>query len=249
MTDTHSGQHGSLRRKIGRQFLAGLLVVAPIGVTIWILLWILFTIDNFVQPIIRTTFGRNLPGAGFGITVILVYLVGVIASHVIGHRIIRYGESLLSRVPVFRYLYLGIKQFLESFAAPGKAGFSQVVLVEFPRKGMKAMGFITSELSDNSGGKMFSVFIPTTPNPTTGFLEILRQEEVIRTDISVEEALRFIVSVGATVAPGMKAKLAKAGQSLPPDIPSDYASGNLDSNHLQNSDPLSNANSSNAERK
>lgn len=207
MKQAHPRPHGWLRRNIGRHFLAGILVVAPIGVTIWILLWILLTIDSFVQPVMRTILGRTVPGVGLGITILLVYIVGVITSNVIGRRIVRFGESLLARVPVFRYLYSGIKQFLESFAAPGKAGFTQVVLVEFPRKGMKAMGFITGELTDESGRKMFSVFIPTTPNPTTGFLEIVGQDELVRTDISVEEAMKFIVSAGATSTAETKAKL------------------------------------------
>ena len=95
-----------------------------------------------------------------------------------------------------RQLYNGIKQILESFSAPGKTGFMNVVLVEFPRKGMRTIGFITNESYDKSGERLLNIFIPTAPNPTSGFLQIAREDEIIRTNISVEEALRMVVSAG-----------------------------------------------------
>jgi uncharacterized membrane protein len=188
------------RKQIGRrlriQFGAGILVVVPIIIAILILVWLFNYIDNIAQPVAESLLGRTIPGLGFGILVLLIYLTGVVATSLIGNRLIRYGESLLVRVPLFRYLYTGIRQILQSFTSPREGGFLQVVLVEFPKKGMRAIGFVTSESRVESGEKLFSVFIPTSPNPTSGYLEIVRESDIIKTDISVDDALKMVLSAG-----------------------------------------------------
>jgi uncharacterized membrane protein len=138
---------------------------------------------------------------------VLIYVAGVIVRNFIGKKIIRYGESLLAKVPIFRQLYSGIRQILESFAAPDKTGFMQVVLVEFPREGMRALGFVTNELKDTTGEKLLSVLIPTAPNPTSGFLQIVKEKDVIRTRISVEEAIKMVVSGGRMTPPEVQNKI------------------------------------------
>jgi uncharacterized membrane protein len=183
-------------RKLRMQFGAGILVVVPIIIAVLILVWLITYIDNIAQPVAVSLLGRRIPGLGFGIIVLLIYLIGVVATNIVGKRLIRYGESLLARVPLFRYLYTGIKQILESFATPRQGGFLQVVLVEFPKKGMRAIGFVTSESRVESGEKLLNVFIPTSPNPTSGFLEIVRESDVIRTNMSIEDALKMVVSAG-----------------------------------------------------
>jgi uncharacterized membrane protein len=188
------------RKQIGRrlriQFGAGILVVVPIIIAILILVWLFNYIDNIAQPVAESLLGRTIPGLGFGILVLLIYLTGVVATSLIGNRLIRYGESLLARVPLFRYLYTGIRQILQSFTSPREGGFLQVVLVEFPKKGMRAIGFVTSESRVKSDEKLFSVFIPTSPNPTSGYLEIVRESDIIKTDISVDDALKMVLSAG-----------------------------------------------------
>jgi uncharacterized membrane protein len=188
------------RKQIGRrlriQFGAGILVVVPIIIAILILVWLFNYIDNIAQPVAESLLGRTIPGLGLGILVLLIYLTGLVATSLIGNRLIRYGESLLARVPLFRYLYTGIRQILQSFATPREGGFLQVVLVEFPKKGMRAIGFVTSESRVESGEKLFSVFIPTSPNPTSGYLEIVRENDIIKTDISVDDALKMVLSAG-----------------------------------------------------
>jgi len=183
-------------KKIRAQFVAGILVVVPIGASIIILVWVFSAIDNILQPLVRAIWHQTIPGIGFGATVVLIYLTGVIARNVVGKKLVHYGDSVLTKVPVFRQLYTGVRQILESFAAPDKTGFMQVVLVEFPRKGMRAIGFVTNEMTDKSGEKMFNVLIPTAPNPTSGFLQIVREEDIIRTKISVDNALKMVVSAG-----------------------------------------------------
>jgi uncharacterized membrane protein len=196
MTYTKRLSWNWLVRKLRRQFLTGILVVVPLGATILILVWIFTTIDNILQPVIRLVLGRPLPGVGFVITIILIYLVGVIASNVGGKRLIRYGESILAKVPIVRPLYSSIKQILGSFSTVGKTNLVQTVLVEFPRKGIWTIGFITKESTAQSGEAHLNIFIPTSPNPTSGFLQIVREDDVIRTDIPIDEALKMIVSAG-----------------------------------------------------
>ena len=208
MKYTYRASWNWLGKKLRRQFLTGLLVMVPLGATILILTWIFTSIDNILQPVIKAILGHPVTGAGFGITMVLIYLVGVIASNVIGKRLIRYGESALPWIPVVRQLYNSIKQILESFTSPERTGFMQVVLVEFPRKGMRVIGFITNELCNEPGKKLLTVFIPTSPNPTSGFLEVVAEDEVVRTDISVESALRMVVSAGRVLPEEITAELA-----------------------------------------
>jgi uncharacterized membrane protein len=211
MKHTQRASWGRLGKKLRTQFVTGILIVVPIGVTILILVWIFFTLDNILQPVIRSIWGRTFPGVGFGATIVLIYLAGVIASNIVGTRLIHYGESLLAKVPVVRQLYAGIKQILESFSRPGKTGFMQVVLVEFPKEGMRAIGFITNESYDKSGERLLNVFIPTSPNPTSGFLEIVTEDKIIRTNISVDDALKMVVSAGRVSLQEVSDKLSPQG--------------------------------------
>ncbi len=185
-----------LSRKLRTQFGIGIIAVVPIGATILILYWIFRTIDDILQPLVKVVWGDTFIGVGFGITILLIYLVGVIASNVVGKRLIRYGESALPWLPIVEQLYTGIKQILESFAAHDGNGLMQPVLTEFPKKDMRVIGFITNELCTEPGRKLFTVFIPTSPNPTSGFLQIVGEDEIVRLDISVENALKMIVSAG-----------------------------------------------------
>ncbi len=194
-------------RRIRGHFLAGIFITFPLGLTVWAFVWAFNEIDGWLQPIIARIFGNTIPGVGLGITLVAIYVVGVIASNVIGRRLIGYGEAAMGRIPLFRYLYNGTRQILQSFSTPDATGFMQVVLAEFPRKGTRTIGFITNEVSDESGRKLLNVFIPTAPNPTSGFLQILREEEIIRTDISVDAALKMVVSGGRMSPEEVKEKL------------------------------------------
>jgi uncharacterized membrane protein len=187
-------------KKLRAQFIAGIIAVVPIGATVLILVWLFNSIDNILQPAVSAIFGRTIPGVGFAATIILIYLAGVIVTNIIGKKITNYGESLLGKVPIFRYIYSSIRQILQSFAAPDKAGFMQVVLVQFPRDGMWTLGFITNELIQEDGEKLVNVFVPTSPTPWSGFFQILKDRDVIRTTISVEDAIKMVVSCGRTVS-------------------------------------------------
>jgi len=196
MKDSKRISASRVGRRLRIQFGAGILVVVPIIIAILILVWLFNYIDSIAQPVAESLLGRTIPGLGFGILVLIIYLTGLVATSLIGNRLIRYGESLLARVPFFRYLYTGIKQILQSFSSPREGGFLQVVLVEFPKQGMRAIGFVTSESRMESGEKLLNVFIPTSPNPTSGYLEIVRESDIIRTNISVDDALKMVLSGG-----------------------------------------------------
>ncbi len=183
-------------RHLRNKLLLGILVLVPLIATVLILVWAFNSIDNILQPIIRSTWGIRFPGIGFAIVIVLAYIAGIIASSILGRRIISGIESLLDRLPLFGQLYRGIRQIIQSFSEPRQTGFMQVVFVEYPRKGIHSIGFITNELRDESEEKIYTVFIPTSPNPTSGFMEIVREKELIKTNISVDEAIRVVVSAG-----------------------------------------------------
>jgi uncharacterized membrane protein len=198
---------GGWGKRIRAQFVTGLLVVVPISASILILIWVFTSIDDILQPIIEVIAGRRIPGVGFGVTVVLIYLAGVLARNFIGKKLMSYGNSVLMRVPVLRGLYTGIRQILRTLAAPDKANFMQVVLVEFPRKEMWTVGFVTKEITTETGEKFVNVLIPTSPTPWSGYFQILREADVIRTEISVEEAVKMVVSGGMTTPQGLHSKL------------------------------------------
>ena len=198
---------GWLGRKLREHFMTGIIATVPIGAIILLFIWLFSTIDNILQPLIRSVWGYPIHGLGFAITIIFIYLAGVLASNVVGKRLIHYGESTLPWLPVVRQIYHSIKQILESFSSPQRAGFMQVVLTEFPRKGMRVIGFVTNELQEEPGKKLLTVFIPTSPNPTSGFLQIVNEDEITHTDISVENALKMVVSAGRVSPKGISHEL------------------------------------------
>ena len=187
-----------LLRTLRKHFLAGILVVVPIGVVILILVWFFSTIDSLLQPIIKAIFGQEITGLGFAISLVLIYLAGVLASNIVGRRLIRFGESILARVPVLKQLYSGSKQVVAGLSGTGlnKAAFREVVLVEFPRDGMKTIAFVTNEVKNKSGQKLLMIYIPTAPIPTSGYFEMVTEDKVIRSNITVDEAMQMVISSG-----------------------------------------------------
>ncbi len=186
-------------KKLRDYFIAGILVVVPIGASILILVWVFNSIDHVLQPIIRAIAGHDIAGVGFGVTVVLIFVVGIVTKNFIGRKLLKYFESMITRVPIFRSLYQGIRQVLESLANPNKSGFMRVVLVEFPRRDMWTIAFVTNETVLENGEKLLNLLVPTSPTPWSGFFQIVKETDVIRTNISVEDALKMAVSGGITV--------------------------------------------------
>ncbi|MEM9473932.1 MAG: DUF502 domain-containing protein [Pseudomonadota bacterium] len=189
-------------------FLAGLIVIAPIGLTIWLIWTVVGWIDGFVLPLVPDRFlpeqyiGINLRGVGLIFFLVFTILVGWLAKGFIGRAILRWGEGVVETLPVVRSVYGGLKQIAETVFTQSDRSFDKACLVEYPRKGIWAIAFISStakgEIDGNipvSGGKV-SVFLPTTPNPTSGFLLFLPRADVIELDMTVEDAAKLIISAG-----------------------------------------------------
>lgn len=187
-----------LVRNVRRNFITGLLVTVPAALVVLALLWFFNTIDNILQPFIRAIFGQSIIGLGFIITIILIYMAGILASNIVGKRLILFGEAIVGRLPVLRQIYNAAKQAMASLSGLNKTrtAFREVVMVEFPRRGMWTVAFITNELHDAAGNKLISIYVPTAPVPTSGYFALVAESEIKRTNISVDAAMKMVISSG-----------------------------------------------------
>ena len=187
-------------KRIRHLFLSGLLSILPIAATLYIMHILLRFLDGMLGGIIQDFAGRSIPGAGIIASFLVIVFTGFLVTNVLGQRLLHWAESLLHRIPVAPKIYFGVKQLLDSFSMQGKQAFSRVALVEYPRKGLYAIGFITGEvlgeLQAKTSERLISVFIPTTPNPTSGMLILVPDHALTYLDMSVEEGLKLIVSAG-----------------------------------------------------
>lgn len=183
-----------------RYLITGAFVLAPLVITLYILTSGFALLDRFLGSVVARVLGDSVTGAGAVLTILLTLFVGMIATNVVGRRLIALGERLLERIPVVRAIYVSVKQLIEAFTVSNRAGFQRVVLVEYPRPGMWAIGFVTSRgaaaLTERLDRSVTTVFVPTAPNPTSGFLVVVPDDQVIPLSISVEEAFKAIVSGG-----------------------------------------------------
>jgi len=190
-------------------FITGLLVTLPIAFTIFILNFLFKTLDNWLSPSITKLLilagapileDFRVPGLGVAATVFIIFLVGVLTKNIFGAKLMQLGEMIVEKIPIVRNIYTGAKQVVTTIAHTDTNAFSRVVLVEFPRKGIHAMGFVTSETKGEVQalieGDVVSVFVPTTPNPTSGFLVFLPQNDIIVLTMSVEDGIKLIISCG-----------------------------------------------------
>jgi uncharacterized membrane protein len=193
-------------------FLTGLVVVVPIVLTLY-LTWAFITfVDEKVVPLVpapynpRTYIDADIPGFGLVIFLLFTTIVGYFAKRVFGKQLIKIGESVVGRMPVVRSIYKALKQIAETVLSQTKSSFRQACLIEYPRRGIWAIAFIATdtrgEIVDKRGGEeMVSVFLPTTPNPTSGFLLFVPKTDVILLDMTIEEAAKLVISAGLVVPP------------------------------------------------
>lgn len=189
-------------------FLTGLVVIAPVGLTVWLMWTLIGWVDGFVLPLIPGKYqpeqyiGINLRGVGVIIFLVFTVVVGWIAKGLIGRSLILFAESLVNRMPVVRSIYSGVKQIAETVFAQSERSFEKACLVEYPRKGIWAIGFISTEARGEINEKaatasnLLSIFVPTTPNPTSGFLLYFPREDVIELEMSIEDAAKLVISAG-----------------------------------------------------
>ena len=198
-----------LRAKIRGYFLAGLLVIVPLGVTVAVITAILRLIDGLlviIPPKFHPhTYLPKIPGLGLVLAVVLVVITGILVKNYIGHRVVALGEYILSGIPLVRPVYAAVKQVIQAMFGDTPYAFQRAILVEYPRKGVWAIAFVTGktsgELQDKMDKEMINVFLPTTPNPTSGFYLVIPEKDTIPLDISVEDAFKLLIS-GGVVEPG-----------------------------------------------
>jgi len=190
-----------IRNSLKRRLLTGLLVVVPLWLTYFALKFFFRTLDSFFAPLLKRFFGMSMPGLGFILLVAFIYLVGMITANIIGKSILQFGESLLNRIPFVKNIYQAAKQLVQTVSFSRSMGFKRVVLVEYPRKGLWAVGFVTNSIELEKEKKRFDVvFIPTTPNPTSGFIEMIPEGEAVEINLTIEEGLKMVIS-GGLVSP------------------------------------------------
>lgn len=197
-----------LLARLRASFLTGIVVIAPVGLTVWLLWTVMGWVDSVVLPLVPSTFqpekyiGINLRGVGVIFFLFFTIVVGWIAKGLLGRWMIGQAEGIVDRTPVVRSIYSGIKQIAETVFAQSDRSFEKACLIQYPRKGIWAIGFISTQAKGEiaqraeTGGDLMSIFVPTTPNPTSGFLLFLPREDVVELDMTVEDAAKLVISAG-----------------------------------------------------
>ena len=194
---------------IKRYFITGLLIWVPLVITLWVLNLLVSTMDQTLQllpPALRTEqwLGMHIPGLGVLLTLLVVFLTGLFAANIIGQRLVGFWEGVLARIPVVNSINNGVKQVSDTLFSPTGQAFRKALLVQWPREGMWTIAFLTGtpggDVVNHLSGDYLSIYVPTTPNPTGGYFVIVPRSEVIELDMSVDAALKYIISMGV-VAP------------------------------------------------
>ena len=206
--DKEPHRRPGLFARLRSSFLTGIVVIAPVGLTVWLLWSVMGWVDSVVLPLVPATIlpekyiGINLRGVGLIIFLVFTIVIGWVAKGILGRSMISFAESLVERMPVVRTIYSGIKQISETVFAQSERSFEKACLIQYPRPGIWAIGFVSTtakgEVHERTHptGNLKSIFIPTTPNPTSGFLLFLPEEDVIELDMSVEDAAKLVISAG-----------------------------------------------------
>jgi uncharacterized membrane protein len=195
---------------IKRYFITGLLIWVPLVITFWVLSIIVNTLDQSLHllPVAihpRTLFGFQIPGAGAVLTLVMIFLTGLLAANFIGQKLVVWWDKLLSRIPVVNSVYKSVKQVSDTLFAPNGNAFRKALLVQYPRQGSWTIAFLTGvpggDIKNHLDGDYVSVYVPTTPNPTSGFFLMMPSKDVVELDMTVDEALKYIISMGVVAPP------------------------------------------------
>jgi len=186
-------------------FITGFLVLLPVALTIFIVFYILSLVNNLVLPYLRYFVPiPDIPGIGILTTLLLIFLTGLLAKNFLGKKILNFGDYILSKTPLVKSIYTSLKQITESLFIK-KGSFKKTVLVEFPRKGMLSIAFVANELKVNNK-KYYAVYVPTAPNPTSGYTIFVKEEEIVHTDLTIDEATKIILSGGLVIPKEIRIK-------------------------------------------
>ncbi len=192
-----------------RYFITGLLIWVPLGITVWVLQALIGTMDQSLQLLPHSLqpkelFGFHVPGIGTILTVLIVFLTGLATANILGQRMVRFWEGVLARIPIVKSIYYSVKQVSDTLFSSSGEAFRKALLIQYPRQGCWTIAFQTGtpggEVAKYLQGEFVSVYVPTTPNPTSGFFLMLPKKEVVELEMSVDDALKYIISMGV-VAP------------------------------------------------
>ncbi len=212
----------SFAARLRNYFITGIIVVAPVSLTIYLVLLIINLIDNKILPLFPARYNPEtylpfaVPGIGVIVFVLALTLIGWLTTSLIGRTVVRLGENLLNRMPVIRSVYSALKQIIETVFSQNSRAFRDVVLISYPREGCWAIGFATGttkgEVQDAIKDEVVNVFLPTTPNPTSGYLLFLPRKDVIFLKMTVEQGIKLVIS-GGVVTPDVVRESAKPAPS------------------------------------
>jgi uncharacterized membrane protein len=211
---------------IRRWLFAGLMVLVPLGITIFVVDFLVSLFDKSLLLLPGrwhpdSLLGFHVPGIGIVVVLALLLVVGFLADNFVGERIVRWAESMLARVPMVRSVYSGAKQLADMVLGEGGTSFRKVILIEYPRKGLWTIAFITGgpvkEAREKAGRELVTVFVPTTPNPTSGFIILVPREDVTPLEMTVEEAMRMIISLGVVTPDAVPVPTKKLVAPAPKD--------------------------------
>lgn len=195
-----------MRVDLKRYFLAGLILWAPLSITIWVITWAFDLLDSILPSVLRSEvlFGLHIPGFGVLVVLVVILLTGFLAANLLGQKMVEIWESLMQRIPLVRSIYSSVKQVSDTILSPSGQAFRKAVLIQYPRHGAWTIAFLTGvpakDVAAHIPADCVSVYVPTTPNPTSGFFLIVPRDEVVELSIGVDSALKYVVSMG-TVPP------------------------------------------------
>ncbi len=191
-------------QRIGRYLLTGLMVSAPAGITIILFVWAFLKLDSILGRFFQIWLGLSIPGVGFLALVLIVLFVGAATHSYVGRKLIDFTDALFTKLPVVKTIYLTAKQLQSLLEIRKKIGFHRAVLLEYPRRGLYVIGFLINEEQVVLLGRSFyAIFVPTTPNPTSGFLVFAHREQFEVLDIPIEDAIKLVITAGI-IPPGTK---------------------------------------------
>ncbi len=191
---------------IRKWFLSGIAILLPVGLTAFVLVWLFNLLDGILKGIVSRIFGKDIPGLGLLILLIAIFIVGMLTSNFVGSKIAGWFEKIVGKIPLIKTVYNPIRKITSGLSSDKNESFKKVVLIEFPREGTQSIGFITNNDFSVKGEEKISVFIPTTPNPTNGFLVMVDKCNVEILDVTVNEGLNMVVSMGSAIEGDLKTK-------------------------------------------
>ena len=211
-------QRSGIFTRLRNYFLTGIIVTAPIALTIYLTWQFVDWVDSQAIPLLPAKYNPenylpfSLPGLGLVISIVILTFVGFLTANIFGRTLLKTGERLVNRMPVVRTIYGALKQILETVLSQSSNSFRQAVLVEYPRRGIWTVAFVTGdtegEVARRLDDDMVNIYVPTTPNPTSGFLLMVPRRDLIYLDMPVEDAAKYIISIGV-IAPEVEAKIAR----------------------------------------